>query len=180
MRWVLGDARSRPYGAHRYRVVLHTLLRCANAQDGVLMPRTGRPPLPFETGYVVDSNGCWVWQRCASSGYGQYRGRRVHRYSYELANGPILDGLHVCHACDNKLCVNPSHLWLGTHQDNMRDAVEKGIMLRPHCKNGHELTAENTVSTTHGTRRCRVCQRAYWRTRDAAKRRQQKLVRGAL
>jgi hypothetical protein len=75
---------------------------------------------------------CWVW--CGSTrgatGYGQvcvkYRLVQAHRFAYELQNGPVPDGLLVLHKCDNKLCVRPSHLFLGTHADNMRDRDGKG------------------------------------------------------
>lgn len=76
-------------------------------------------------------DACWEWTGHANrSGYGRVtrRGRDLfaHRYSWELANGPIPDGLIVCHRCDNPPCVRPEHLFLGTHSDNMRDAQRKG------------------------------------------------------
>lgn len=76
-------------------------------------------------------DGCWVWTAGRTgAGYGQCSdGSRVlytHRIAYELTYGPIPDGLHVLHSCDNPPCCRPDHLFLGTGSDNMRDAVAKG------------------------------------------------------
>ena len=84
---------------------------------------------------VKKGRGCWVWQASVfQSGYGQIsdstsgkrKNRRSNRVAWELTNGPILDDLHVLHHCDNRLCCNPKHLFLGTVQDNMRDRNVKG------------------------------------------------------
>jgi HNH endonuclease len=80
----------------------------------------------------VDKSGdCWLWKASKNhDGYGrlQVNGRAIaaHRISYEIAHGPIPDGLCVCHHCDTPACVNPSHLFLGTHWDNKQDSVRKG------------------------------------------------------
>lgn len=76
-------------------------------------------------------DGCWEWTgHCNDGGYGrvtrQTEDRLAHRYAWELENGPIPDGMFVCHHCDNPPCVRPDHLFLGTHTDNMRDAQRKG------------------------------------------------------
>lgn len=75
--------------------------------------------------------GCWYWVGAVNSGgYGAfgYCGKVMpaHRVSYILFKDHIPDGLNVCHECDNILCVNPFHLFLGTQTDNMRDCVSKG------------------------------------------------------
>lgn len=77
---------------------------------------------------------CWIWQGRKSGEYGHFeingKAMYVHRFSYELHNGPIPKGLFVCHACDNPPCVNPKHLWLGTHRENIQDWVKKGRISR--------------------------------------------------
>lgn len=78
-----------------------------------------------------EDTGCWEWQNSLDDwGYGiiRYNGamRKVHRVSWELHNGPIPSGLLVCHHCDNTVCANPSHLFLGTNKDNRDDMVKKG------------------------------------------------------
>src|ERR1700723_862215 len=84
----------------------------------------------------IDRTGnCWIWTASVhTAGYGSFafRGKRwkSHRISYTLFVGEIPEEMHVLHRCDNKLCCNPFHLFLGTHLDNMRDAAAKLIL--PH------------------------------------------------
>lgn len=77
---------------------------------------------------------CWKWlgkARCGKSGfYGQFwlKGKNAtpHRVSYELAFGEYDKSMHVLHKCDNPICVNPNHLFLGTNEDNIKDKMSKG------------------------------------------------------
>ena len=80
---------------------------------------------------VDKTSGCWEWRGSASgNGYGRisinYTYYSAHRLAYSIMCGPIPNGMCVCHHCDNKLCVNPGHLFLGTSSDNQRDSVTKG------------------------------------------------------
>lgn len=102
-------------------------------------------PLPRFWGAVTKTSNCWIWRGGVSkNGYGYFevRGRqtRVHRFSYEIHRGKIPDGLFVCHSCDNRLCVNPEHLWLGTHESNMRDMVKKGRTRPGNTPHGRKLS----------------------------------------
>lgn len=82
----------------------------------------------------VDRRGeseCWTWNAGRhKSGYGGFSihgvNRFAHRVSYAIAHGSLDPALYVCHTCDNKPCVNPKHLFVGTHQDNVDDMVRKG------------------------------------------------------
>ena len=79
---------------------------------------------------VEKTDGCWLWRGGSTkprrgAGYGQFtlnhRKDGAHRISWQIANGPVPDGMCVLHTCDNPPCVNPAHLYLGTMQDNIND-----------------------------------------------------------
>lgn len=108
--------------------------------DPLGMKYVRNPIERFHESYMpVTESGCWLWLNfCYSShnaldGYGQLRVNGVltssHRFSWEIHNGPIPDGMIICHKCDTPSCVNPDHLFLGTLSDNMQDAMQKGRFL---------------------------------------------------
>ena len=72
--------------------------------------------------------GCWNWKKhIGTHGYGSMsRGRLAHRVAYQKYVGPIPRGQHVLHRCDNRRCVKPAHLFIGTQSDNLKDASDKG------------------------------------------------------
>ena len=121
-----------------------------------LLPKTG--PTDIERFWSkVDKNGpthpiygqCWVWTGYTNNrtvGYGLLRasGKNsvyAHRFSYEIHFSKPSNDLFVCHHCDNKKCVNPSHLFLGTLQDNTNDKVSKNRQLK-----GEEITNSKLTS----------------------------------
>ncbi len=92
-----------------------------------------RKAIPIELRFwdcVKKTRGCWLWTMRPRTGYGRafYNGKTIpaHRASWELHHGPIPVGMKVLHACDNRLCVRPSHLFLGTSRDNTHDMMKKG------------------------------------------------------
>lgn len=99
--------------------------------------RQAERPTPEQTAArfwskVRKGDGCWEWQaKRFDNGYGSFavsrnKNQGAHRVAWELTNGPIPAGMSVLHHCDNRPCVRPDHLFLGTQLDNMRDMLAKG------------------------------------------------------
>ena len=125
---------------------------------------------------VEKTDGCWLWTGAISggTGYGGFAWELkphlqtgAHRASWLLHNGEIPEGLWVLHHCDNRRCVRPDHLFLGTAKDNHTDMLVKGRervvnwnARKTHCKHGHEFTPENTY-VNNGQRRCQTCHRRH-------------------
>jgi HNH endonuclease len=108
----------------------------------------------------VDRSGgndaCWIWTRAVDmNGYGALKvwGKKVnaHRYSYELAYGRVPEDKIVCHRCNERLCVNPQHLYAGTYKDNAKDMIAAGTYRaeqpprRPGESNGQSILTEGQV-----------------------------------
>jgi len=97
------------------------------------MPVKRQDPVVLFWKHVEKTTTCWNWTGATMwKGYGVFgiaperRHLRAHRYAWEIAHGTIPRGLFVLHRCDNRRCVRPEHLFLGTHDDNMRDKMQKG------------------------------------------------------
>jgi hypothetical protein len=124
---------------------------------------------------VDTRDDCWRWTGTRTTdGYGWFwsgrRNIRAHRVAWEITAGSeIPSGMKVLHSCDDRLCVNPGHLRLGTQRDNLRDCVQRGrhpLAIRDACRQGHPFNEANTY-WSDGGRKCRVCDRE-WRRRARA------------
>lgn len=131
-------------------------------------------PLPdFEDPLVTaPATPCWLWTAARNkSGYGVFgvpdrkRGTGctgiASRLSYLEANGPVLRSEHVDHLCRVRNCVNPEHLEVVTHRENILrgDTVSAKRSRVTHCPQNHEYTPENTTTDSKGRRYCRECKR---------------------
>lgn len=104
-----------------------------------------------------EHNGCWLWTGAKAGGvtsrpyhkYGYIRidgkTKKVSRVLYEMVTGIDLDGYCLCHRCDNPLCVNPDHMFMGSHTDNMRDMISKGRSVHAVGEANHSKLTENQV-----------------------------------
>lgn len=139
----------------------------------------------FNRSYMVASNGCWEWTRyCAADGYGSacFMSRVIaaHRLSWILHRGEVPVGKFVLHTCDNRRCVNPGHLWIGTLKDNAIDMHRKSRNADIRGEKNHraKLTAEaitrirndrrllRLVAADHGVSQSQIClikNRKAWR-----------------
>lgn len=142
-------------------------------------------------------SGCWIWtgpawtkRKYAANRYGyisiydpatkKQRTRGVHRAMWLARYCPLTPSIEVCHKCDNPLCCNPDHLFIGTHKDNMADSRRKGrhfLSAKTECKRGHPLSGENLyVDKNTGLRHCKQCgrdrQRRAWHEKPELRARQ--------
>ena len=136
---------------------------------------------------VDKTDGCWLWTKGTSNGYGVYYadGKEwlAHRYALTITSGPIPPGKFACHTCDVRLCVRPSHLYAGDHRTNGADASRNRRwpakyakpLARKSCRNGHVWTPANIYVKPDGRRRCRECRRIA-RKRESVARNQRRKV----
>lgn len=91
---------------------------------------------------------CWEWQANLGRGYGMFWFSKIpmmaHRLSWMMLRGPIPEGMNVLHKCDNRKCVNPNHLFLGTQSDNVQDMYSKGRQGDSRNGNDKKFSAEDS------------------------------------
>ena len=116
------------------------------------MPKRKPPFIRLYDNIKKEDDGCWLWLgQKTKAGYGQIKAFKkivsCHRLSYELNFGLIPTGLEVMHSCDIRSCINPDHLSIGTHADNMADMIKKGrkVLGKPNPRRGIEKSQSKQV-----------------------------------
>lgn len=120
--------------------------------------------------------GCHNWiGSVRTRGYGRTSvgGKSVytHRLAYELARGPIPNGMVIDHLCRNRRCCNPDHLEVVTNRENIRRGIGITATIKTHCPQGHPYDAENTRINRRGKKVCRACSWAPYAAKTNANRR---------
>jgi hypothetical protein len=115
---------------------------------------------------AIAPEGCWLLRGALNHGYvrlrvGKGHLRYAHRLAFEVFRHPVPAELSVCHHCDVRNCVNPAHLFLGSHLDNMLDAAKKHRLPSraawSYCLRGHALSGANLGTKKNGAHFCRSC-----------------------
>jgi hypothetical protein len=103
--------------------------------------------------FTANANKCWEWKAgLRKDGYAQFRMGgakgtmlKAHRVAYELTHNASPGDLYVCHSCDNRKCVNPNHLFLGTDEDNKQDMMNKGRQSKGEKQGRHKLSLDQVI-----------------------------------
>lgn len=155
---------------------------CRNAfESRRYRERPLEPPKPQTTSErfwakVDKQQDCWIWAGSKmKDGYGHLGVERkmvlAHRFSYELSCGPVPDGMHLHHVCENQSCVRPDHLRVVSpieHKELTPRSIAYQASQKTHCPQGHPYNEENTYIDKRGSRNCRVCHRLSYHRRKKA------------